>query len=129
MWEYIARIIDDKVISLSPTLLIRIFFRRQKCAIVIWYFCWIRQQIGLSCWQILFFFFNMSLPLVYLVVCSKQINQCTPMLASIIFLSELNWMEAHWARVNVLHSRVNVLYSLMLKSVCSWILCVYQDYK
>ena len=40
-------------------------------------------------------FFNMSLLLVFLVVCSKQINQCTPVLASIIFLSELNRMEAH----------------------------------
>ena len=108
-------------------LLIRIFFQWQKCAIVIWYFCWIHQQIGFSRWQ--FFFFNMPLPLVFLVVCSKQINQCTPMLPSIIFLSELNRMEAHWAQVNVLHSRVNVLHSLVLKSICSWILCVYQVYK
>ena len=103
------------------------FFWQQKCAVVIWYFCWIRRQIGFSRRQ--FFFFNMPLPLVFLVVCSKQINQCTPMLASIIFLSELNQTEVHWARVKVLHSQVNVLYSLVLKSVCSWILCVYQDYK
>ena len=41
------------------------------------------------------FFLNMPLPLVFLVVCSKHINQCTPMLASTIFLSELNQTEAH----------------------------------
>ena len=107
-------------------LLIRIFFRQQKCAVVIWYFCWIRRQIGFSRQQ--FFFFNMPLPLVFLVVCSKQINQCTPMLASIIFLWELNWTEVHWAQVNVLHSRVNVLYSPVLKSVCSWGWWMNEDY-
>ena len=41
------------------------------------------------------FFFNVPLPLVFLVVCSKQINHCTHMLALIIFLSELNQTEAH----------------------------------
>ena len=54
-----------KTTTLGTTLLIRIFFQWQKCAIVIWYFCWILQQIGFSRQH---FFFNMPLPLVFLVV-------------------------------------------------------------
>ena len=78
----------------SSTLLIRIFFQRQKCAVMM---ILLLDTLANRFFTLPILFFNMPLPLVFLVVCSKQINQCTPMLASIIFLSELNRTEAHWA--------------------------------
>ena len=52
---YINDLTDDVTCNIAiyadntnPTLLIRIFFRRQKCALVILYFYWICRQIGFS---------------------------------------------------------------------------------